>query len=181
MGQVPTELAAKLASELGITRAVETGTFEGASTRILAGMFERVETIELSFRLALRAKLRFLFAPNVRVMRGDSASLLAPAVEPTLYWLDAHWSGDQTAGETRECPVLDELLATSPGTAKDCYLIDDARLFTSPPPPPHKVDQWPTLAMIIRLVERLRPTHAVRVVDDLVIVLPRDVEYLLGP
>jgi hypothetical protein len=179
MGQFPADLAAKLAAELGIERAVETGTFLGQSTRTLARIFQHVETIELSPRLALRAKLLFLPSRNIRVLRGDSAVLLTPAVEPTLYWLDAHWSGDNTAGEERECPLLDELRATSPGTAKDCYLIDDAALFTERPPPPHRADQWPTLDSIKELVRELRPEHIVQVVGDLVVVLPRAAAHVI--
>jgi hypothetical protein len=171
---LPEELAATVGAKHGIRRAVETGTFRGDGALALARHFDRVETIELSGRLALRAKLRFAFEPRIRVRHGDSAALLRPADEATLYWFDGHWSGRGTAGADAECPLLDELRATSPGHPSDCYLIDDARLFLEPPPPPHNPDQWPTLDEIRDIVSNLRPTHGVTVVDEVIVVQPQE-------
>jgi hypothetical protein len=172
VGEVPEATAAKLAAEHGIRRAVETGTYYGNSTKRLARIFPIVETIELSPRFALRARIRFLTNRNVRVIRGDSADVLRPAEEPTLYWLDAHWSGANTAGRESECPVLDELRLTSPGHPLDCYLVDDARLFIDPPPPPHKPEQWPTLDEVKALLAEIRPTHSLSVENDIIMVTP---------
>jgi hypothetical protein len=169
---LPEDLVAKLAAAHGIRRAVETGTWTGDGTRALARRFDKVETIELSLKLALRAKRAFLFEPRVRVRYGDSAKLLRPSTEPTLYWLDGHWSGGETAGADHECPVLDEIRATSPGHRQDCYLIDDARLFVEPPPPPHDPAQWPTLDEIRELLAQVRPQHAVQVVGDVIVAEP---------
>jgi hypothetical protein len=172
VGEVPEATAAKLAAKHGIRRAVETGTYYGNSTRRLARIFPTVETIELSPRYALRARIRFFTSRNVRVIRGDSANVLHPATEPTLYWLDAHWSGANTAGRERECPVLDEFRLTSPGHPLDCYLVDDARLFIEPPLPPHKPEQWPTLGEVKALVAELRPTHSLWIENDIIVVTP---------
>jgi hypothetical protein len=180
VGQIPLDLAERLANELSIRRAVETGTFLGDSTRKLIRAFATVETIELSARLARRAQLRFLLRPSVTVRHGKSAALLRPAREPTLYWLDAHWSGGITAGEEYECPLLDELRATSPGTDRDCYLVDDAALFTQPPPRPHKPEQWPSLQEIKQLVRVLRPGYSTAVVDDVIAIVPSAVVHVLN-
>jgi hypothetical protein len=169
---LPEELVADLGRAHGISRAVETGTYRGDGAATLARHFRRVETIELSRRYALRAKLRFLANGRVAVRHGDSALLLRPSTEPTLYWLDGHWSGGDTAGAERECPVLDELRATSPGHDTDCYVIDDARLFVNPPPPPHDPGHWPTLDEIREVVAEIRPRHRVRVVGDVIVVEP---------
>ena len=174
MAGLPEELVLRLASVHGLRRAVETGTWQGDGAVVLARHFEKVETIELSRRLALRAKIRFALRPSITVHQGDSAKLLFPASEPTLYWLDGHWSGGATAGQDRECPLLDELRATSPGHPRDCYLIDDARLFLEPPPPPHDAAHWPTLKEIRDLLGVLRPNHEAMVVDDVIVVEPRN-------
>ena len=171
---VPEDLAAALGAEHAIDRAVETGTWRGDGARTLARHFDRVETIELSRRLALRAKLRFALNPRITVRHGDSGRLLAPANEATLYWLDGHWSGRGTAGAAAECPLLEELRATSPGHPSDCYLIDDARFFLKPPPPPHDAGQWPTFDEIREVVRDLRPNHAVNVIGDVIVVAPRE-------
>ena len=172
MGRIPITLARELAAAHGITEAVETGTYLGASTRLLADSFDRVTTIELSRVLAWRARAVFATRRNVRVLRGDSGALLRPATAPTLYWLDAHWSAGVTAGKEHECPLLDEIRLTSPGTPSDCYLIDDARLYLEPPPRPHRTDQWPTFDDIVALARERRPKHTVAVDRDVIVIAP---------
>ncbi|MFL5915898.1 MAG: hypothetical protein ACJ752_09695 [Gaiellaceae bacterium] len=170
---LPEDLAATLGAKHGIRRAVETGTWRGDGALALARHFDSVETVELSARLALRAKLRFAFEPRITVRHGDSAELLRPADEATLYWLDGHWSGRGTAGSDAECPLLDELRLTSPGHRSDCYLIDDAHLFQHSPPPPHDPGHWPTLDELRGIVRELRPKHGVDVVGDVIVVEPQ--------
>jgi hypothetical protein len=122
----------------------------------------------------VRAQLRFALNPRITVRHGDSAKLLRPAFEPTLYWLDGHWSGGATAGVDRECPVLDEIRATCPGNPRDCYVIDDARLFVAPPPPPHDPSHWPTFEEIRETFAELRPSHFVEIIDDAIVAQPGD-------
>ena len=175
MGKIPIDLARELASVHGITHAVETGTYRGVSTRLLADHFDQVTTIELSRPMAWLARILLATRRNVRVLQGDSGELLRPASSPTLYWLDAHWSSGITAGEENECPLLDEIRLTSPGDPNDCYLIDDARLFLEPPPPPHKVAHWPTFEDISAVVREERPNHALIVDLDVIVIAPRPI------
>jgi len=50
--------------------------------------------------------------------------------EPTLFWLDAHWSGAGTATSDLETPILAELNAVLDGApAGSVVLIDDHREF----------------------------------------------------
>ena len=76
---------------------VETGTCQGYSTEIIAGLFPRVYTIEVKQDLYERALDSF---PNATCIWGDSAPELPRLIpqldEPTVFFLDAHWSGDQT-------------------------------------------------------------------------------------
>lgn len=173
MGKVPQDIVREIAAS-GIRRAVETGTYLGDGAIVLAQSFDRVDTFELSRRLWLRARLRLLSYPSVHLHCGDSSELLRPSGEPTLYWLDGHWSADITAGEERQCPLLDEITATSPGTQGDIYLIDDARLFLKPPPPPMNPRHWPTIAQIVNCVNSVRPGYEVIVNEprDLIVIKP---------
>ena len=176
MGSVPRGLTRELKGTLGLRRAVETGTYRGGGTRLLAEIFDDVVTIELSEDLHHAAAQELAGLANVNALHGDSRTELGPlAAEglPTLYWLDGHWSGGTTAGAAHECPVLDELTAIGGGHVDDCVLIDDARLFAAAPPPPHDPTQWPTLIEVLDALRLHRPDHHLTMLHDLVIAVPQ--------
>ncbi|HTC72567.1 MAG TPA: hypothetical protein VK655_06735 [Solirubrobacteraceae bacterium] len=175
MGTVDPQLATALRDRLGLRRAVETGTYRGLTARGLAPLFERVITVELSRSLHARAAVALSEFPNVEAIQGHSADVLsdiAAAHTPTLYFLDGHWSAGNTVGAENECPLLDELAAIGAGHPHDCLIIDDARLFTSAPPPPHDCAQWPTIEAIFDAARLQRPQHMVTVLSDQVIAVP---------
>jgi predicted O-methyltransferase YrrM len=176
MGGVPDKLGVALRDALGLTRAVETGTYRGGGTRQLAHIFETVVTVELSPELHASASAAMADLPHVTALCGNSADVLpglTDAGAPTLWFLDGHWSGGPTAGEDAECPVLEEIAALRPGRVDDCVLIDDARLFAAPPPPPHDPDQWPTLLEVFDALRAAREDQHITMLDDLVIAVPR--------
>jgi hypothetical protein len=182
MGSITPNLATALRDELGLRRAIETGTYFGVTARILAGIFDEVITIELSPDLAANAASRLADRPNVRVISGDSRAELrelATGDLATLYFLDGHWSGGPTAGESAECPVLEEIDALAAGHSRDCVFIDDARLFAAAPPPPHKAEQWPTLMEVLDALRRARPGHHITVLEDQVIATPPELKPLI--
>ena len=161
IGSLPHKLAADLRDRLGLERAVETGTFQGGGARALAAMFPTVLTIELSDRYFELASAELAAVPNIAAEHGASPAILErlePA--PTLYWLDAHWSGLDTAGEENPCPVLEEIAAI-PAHRADCLLIDDARLFAATREP----DRWPTLVRVLDLILCV-PPEAKDLLDD---------------
>jgi hypothetical protein len=168
-------LAAELQRSLGLSRAVETGTYLGDGARRLAEIFAKVVTIELSDELYEKARSSLGDQPAIEPLHGDSRELLAGLVDPavaTLFFLDGHWSGGFTAGEESECPVLDELAVLRGGNAHDCLFIDDARLFTAAPPPPHDPSHWPTLSEVFDAVRAVWPEHHVTMLADQVIAVP---------
>lgn len=183
-GGIPIELARRMHAELGLDSAVETGTFRGDSAATLASYFPAVWSIELSPELHRAASVRLLDQPHVTVVQGSSREQL-PAVcdqlsGPALFWLDGHWSGDGTAGEFDECPVLQEIAVIDASTygGQAAILVDDARLFFGPPPPPHRRDQWPTF---LEVADQLRAVHAryVTVLEDVVIAVPETARELV--
>jgi hypothetical protein len=181
LGTLPYQLSADLRDRLQLRRAVETGTFRGQTTAVLARMFGEVVTVERSDEFYERARALLEPLGNVRQIKGHSGEALRtlePASGGTLYWLDAHWSGGETAGSDDPCPLVAELDAIGAGDPSDCLLIDDAREFASPPD-----DRWPTLMEVVDAVRRERPRHYVTVVHDLVIAVPesaRDVVDAFG-
>jgi hypothetical protein len=78
---------------------VETGTGLGYSTCIVQSSFEKVYTIELDEALWQNARDAFSGHPNVTCIQGESSERLAQILPdintPAIFFLDAHWSGDE--------------------------------------------------------------------------------------
>jgi len=175
MGSMSPGLAADLRDRLGLRRGVETGTYEGRSARVLGQTFAEVVTIELSEKLVHRARETLADAPHVHVLQGDSRERLRELVDPdvpTLWYLDGHWSGGFTAGESAECPVLEEIASLAGAGPLDCVVIDDARVFAGPPPPPCEPAQWPTLIEVLDALRSVRGSVHVTVFDDQIVAVP---------
>jgi hypothetical protein len=173
---IPVDLVAALRDGCTLRSAVETGTFQGDSAETLSSLFENAWSIELSHDLYEKARRRLSERANLQLVRGDSRDALAAIAEqagPALYWLDGHWSGGETAGEGYECPVLAEIssIDSSGSAGESCVLIDDARLFLGPPPPPHDPASWPTMIEVVDLLRATFPRH-VTILDDVIIAVP---------
>jgi len=138
-------------------------------------MFPTVVTVELSDHYFELARVDLAALPNVDTEHGTSPAILRrlePA--PTLYWLDAHWSGSDTAGADNPCPVLEEIAAI-PAHPADCLLIDDARLFAASRQP----ERWPTLVNVIEALREARPAAHVTVLHDLFLCVPAEAKDLV--
>jgi len=174
VGSIPIRLVTELQAALDLSRAIETGTFEGDGTRELSDVFPSVVTIELSEANHARAKRRLRPYSNVKLILGDSgqelAGLLQPLV-PTLYFLDGHWS-EGPAGADSQCPLLDELASLRGGHSLDCVIIDDAQFFLAAPPPPYNPLQWPRLVEVFDSLRAQYPSHHVTLLDDQIIAVP---------
>lgn len=182
MGIFPAELAAQLRDRLGLVRAIETGAYKGDGLRALGLLFPAATSIEISADLAEVARRTTASLPNTEVVLGNSSQQLPRLVDgerPTLYWLDGHWSGGATGGRTDECPLLGELAATALGHPSDCILIDDARLFLAPPPPPHLPLRWPTFMQLYDTLRSDRPGHYITVAHDIVIAVPGEAKSVI--
>ncbi|MBI3513896.1 MAG: hypothetical protein HY060_07530 [Proteobacteria bacterium] len=159
----------------------ETGTLLGQTTAWAAERFAHVITVERAPEFFAVAKARFDGDPRVQTLFGDSREhmkLRAGGLPTTLFWLDAHWSGDVTAGEDDECPLLGEIAVIAGELDRHFVLIDDARLFLAPPPPPHKANHWPSLC---ETLDALRTRHQPYVVvhDDVLVAVPERARDLL--
>ena len=140
----------------GYPNFIETGTLMGHTTLHASYWFDHVYTIELSAELHAQARLSLQDRPNITCLYGNSAAVLPSLIPslsgPSFFFLDAHWSGDDsvdwsatkgfggfpvatarlnnpelTEGE-RQVPLLGELAAIA-GGHKDraLVLIDDWR------------------------------------------------------
>jgi hypothetical protein len=104
---------------------------------------------------------------------------VVPALgRPALFWLDAHWSGLDTAGREAECPLLAEIQLINAAPFTHTVLVDDARLFCAPPPRPHDAEQWPDLAATVSALRDEGRRHVVLFEDVLVAVPAADRPFL---
>jgi hypothetical protein len=85
------------------------------------------------------------------MLKGDTRDYLELVLlnnDNILFWLDAHWSGGDTYGESDECPLIEGLRLIFSSRKNYAILIDDARLFLAPLPKPHKLENWATIKRI---------------------------------
>jgi hypothetical protein len=91
---VPAETLAKYST------IVETGTLFGDGAELMSKHFKTVHTIEIQDSLYEKAKARFQGNPGIQCHNGDSVDVLAALAPtlatPTVFFLDAHWSGDSS-------------------------------------------------------------------------------------
>ena len=173
---IPRDIVTSLATLNESSVFVETGTFHGETTKWAATCFESVHTIERAEGLYNLHRHELSQIRGVTPHLGDSRTILPRILEQigsrkAVFWLDSHWSGFDTAGVDDECPLLDELSCLA-GRHEDIILIDDARLFLSAPPPPHKPSHWPTILDICSVISRPDRKPFVQIVDDVIFVIP---------
>jgi hypothetical protein len=155
----------------GLRCLVETGTLHGDMVAAMQPYFQKIISIELSDRFYREACRRFEGVANVELIHGDSAKEIARVVarlrEPALFWLDAHYSGGNTARGDNDTPVGEELRAIlKPGLPDHVILIDDARCFGNDP-------AYPSLEQVRQLVQSVRPGWRVEVKNDCIRIFPK--------
>lgn len=113
---------------------------------------------------------------NAEFIYGDSRveikKLIKKLDEPTIFWLDAHWSGEETYGDTDQCPLIGELEIINHSRFDNFIFTDDARLFTSPPQPPHHPEQWSDISAIIKTLNKSENERYVVIIEDVIIAVP---------
>ena len=84
----------------GFENFVETGTLMAHTTLHASYWFPKVWTIELSADLHAQAQISLAARPNVSCLLGNSGDVLpdlaASLRGPSFFFLDAHWSGDES-------------------------------------------------------------------------------------
>lgn len=161
---------------------VETGTYLGETTASMRSLFTTVISVELSEELHAAAQLRFRGDDGVALLLGDSADRLADALaiaagRRSVIWLDAHWSGGNTARADENTPIARELLAIEKyGCGEDLILIDDIRYFIDLPAGFDKHEAnggYPRLSTILEFFGRLRGDYATFICGDILLAMPK--------
>ncbi len=182
-GGVPTELTIQLRNKYNLQVFVETGTHYGETALWAAKNFNKVITVEFSKQIYDEILKRHSQVKNIEFLFGHSKEQIQSVVpklkEPALFWLDAHWSGGITYGKEDECPLLKELQIINNSEFDHFILIDDARLFISPPPLPHQVDEWPNISEVIKYLNLGKSRYTV-IVEDVIVSVPEYAKSLVS-
>ena len=118
----------------GIKTLVETGTAHGAMIEACIPHFDKIFSIELSHKFFQECCSRFIRYDNVSLYQGNSAEILPIILanflpdEPAIYWLDAHCSGGDTAGDPNNSPLEAEIAVILQYRTSGIILIDDQHL-----------------------------------------------------
>jgi len=150
---------------------IESGSYggDGIMAALKAG-FPKVISIELSEYYYILCRERYK-QPNVTLYHGDSVEvlpiILKDITERCTFWLDGHFCGDFTAGQTNPVPLMEELLIIAKHTRNDhTIIIDDMRLLRT-----HDAE-WKDLKYgiedIENVVRRINPKYQIHYEKGLV-------------
>lgn len=147
---------------------VETGTFMGDMIFSQLHNFDQIYSIELSEQYWKNAKELFKDYPHVNLLQGDSGikmyELIKGLKQSSIFWLDGHYSGGDTAMGEKKSPIYEELKAIFSSSLKHCLLIDDARLFDG-------TEDYPTLKELKSFILQNRPSAVIEIDADTISVL----------
>ncbi len=152
-----------LAKKKKLKYFVETGTFRGDMIDEMKFVFKKIYSIELFKPLYVKAKNNFKKYNHINILNGDSSKILPTIIsklnEPTLFWLDAHFSGSGTAQASIDTPIEKELEIITKILTPHAIVIDDARLFTGE-------NDYPKLK---RLENKYQKKYIIRVIHDMIL------------
>jgi hypothetical protein len=170
------DLAREISRFGDIRDFVETGTFVGEALGWASRGFERVWTVEINPDYQAQARANNPTLANVTYCLGDSTTelpkIVAQLERPALFWLDAH-AGAGYFAIADSCPLVAEIEAILSSDQEHCLIVDDARAFLAPPPPPFDYMKWPTLEQIFGALAKRPNYHVVAIADALIIVPSR--------
>jgi len=172
----PTELILQLKERYKLMDFIETGTYHGSTCVWAASCFDNVTTVEYCRELYDATIARHGNIQNINFIFGDSRSVLRTIVpnltRPAVFWLDSHWSGGETYGENDQCPLIGEIHLIQKSKYAHFIFIDDARLFMSPPPRPHRIEQWPSIDEVIEALKSSSHKYYIVIVEDVLVAVP---------
>ena len=172
---LPKEIVLEFKEKGQLRNFIETGTYKGGSSFWAAQHFDKVYTIEIDPAISKETSSRQDCPKNIQFYIGNSKDVLPELVKeikaPSLFWLDGHWCNISEIGKELECPLIDEIKALK-DFGNSVILIDDARAFLGPLPPPHDDSQWPRIDEVFLLLKRQFPENLVTIADDVIYCIP---------
>lgn len=181
-GALSRGFVAPLVAAFGLKTFIETGTYRGDSLAYMADLFPQLYSIELGQEFYDQAVARFLDQAHVSLLHSDSAQGLKVALKncggaPALFWLDAHYSGGDTARSGVNSPIEQELdVILTSGRTNNLILIDDIRYFWKVAPgflAHDAIAGYPDLNKIVQKLETTAARYKCFVFCDALLAVPR--------
>lgn len=150
----------------GYTTLIETGTYMGEMVEAQKARFKKIFSIELGVDLFNQARKRFVNDKHISIIKGDSGKMLSVVmrnvIDPAIFWLDGHYSGEHTAKGEKECPIFEELNAIfDHRKLNHILLIDDARCFTGE-------GDYPEVDELAEFVKKKNKRYQINVKHDII-------------
>lgn len=158
------------AKKYNIETFLETGTAGGGTVLNLEKYFKRLYTIELDPTLYHQGRARTASCSKIVCIEGDSGVVLRDVLkkinEPTLFWLDAHFSGYGTARGAMDTPIVQELLSIfEHKNRRHVVIIDDMREFNG-------TNDYPEIEELKKIINNKAPWCSVSHINDLLVIEP---------
>jgi hypothetical protein len=174
---IPKDLVLRIVKDLHFDNFIETGTYKGVTVLWAANYFPNAYTIEIDETLAADFRACLQSNSNIQSVHGDSRTVLPDLLKKisgrSFCWLDGHWCCG-AGGQENECPIFEELKALSTAD-RPMILIDDARCFIGPMPPPHNYKHWPRIHEIFNFIQANFKDYTTTILDDVILAMPPDV------
>jgi hypothetical protein len=112
---------------------IETGTYKGDTIYGVEPYFKKLYTIEFSENYYNDVKKKYT-GNKINFILGDSSivfkTLLPTITDKCIFFLDGHWSGEDTGHAEKDCPLEEEITHINDlFQNKAIIIIDDFRLF----------------------------------------------------
>jgi hypothetical protein len=112
---------------------IETGTFEGSTIFALEPYFDKLYTIEFDEKYYNNTKQKYS-GNKINFILGDSSivfeKILPTITDKCIFFLDGHWSGEDTGQSEKDCPLEEEIININNLFENEAIIIiDDCRLF----------------------------------------------------
>lgn len=146
---------------------IESGTYLGDMVWAQRNNFDKIYSIELSKELVVFNRKRFSKYPHIEIIQGDSGKILSTLIkelnEKSLFWLDGHYSGEDSARGDKDCPVAEEVKAILSSGIEHIIIMSDAGSFTGQ-------RDFPTLEGISSYITNIYPETQIHIENDCIIV-----------
>ena len=112
---------------------IETGTYKGETIFEMEPYFDKLYTIEIAEHYYNETKNKYN-GNKIDFLLGDSSYILQDLLpninDNCVFFLDGHWSCDNTGRGLKDCPLIEEIDTINVLCKKNAVIvIDDFRLF----------------------------------------------------